>query len=166
MLIKGVLAIVVILIGLYGFGFTRRAEIRTEIVIDASTDVVWSVLADFAVFADWNPFIRQIKGQAVVGAKLDNVIHAIHMEKPQSFRPTVLVASENEELRWLGRFLVPGLFDGEHYFLIAPEGTGTRFTHGENFRGRGLLAFDMEEFVPSFVAMNEALKARAEAVGD
>jgi len=48
----------------------------------------------------------------------------------------VLVAAAGRELRWLGRFLVPGLFDGEHYFIIAacPEG-GVRFIQGGRFSG-------------------------------
>ena len=57
MLMKAVLAIVVILIGLYGFGFTQRAEVRTEIVIDAPPDAVWSVMTDFAVFAEWSVYV-------------------------------------------------------------------------------------------------------------
>ncbi len=31
-----------------------------------------------------------------------------------TFRPTVLVAEPNRELRWLGRLFMPGPFDGEH----------------------------------------------------
>lgn len=153
---------VVVLLALYGFGFTRTAQIRTEIEIDATPEAVWNVLTDFAAYPDWNPFVRQVRGEAVEGATLDNVIQAIHLENPQTFRPTVLVARENEELRWLGHLLVPGLFDGEHYFIIAPSETGTHFTHGENFRGLLLLAFDMTDFVPSFEALNAALKARVE----
>jgi hypothetical protein len=35
-----------------------------------------------------------------------------------TFRPTVLNAETNRELRWLGHLLAPGLFDGEHSFTI------------------------------------------------
>jgi len=35
-----------------------------------------------------------------------------------TFRPTILKAEPERELRWLGRLLLPGLFDGEHVFEI------------------------------------------------
>lgn len=167
MIRKIALAIVVIIIAAYGFGFTQTAEIRTTIVIAAPPETVWAVLTDFEAYTDWNPFIVQSAGQAVVGTQLDNTMQAQHLDNPTNFKPTVLVARENEELRWLGHLLIPGLFDGEHYFLLeATANGGTKFSNNENFRGIVLLAFDMTDFVPSFDAMNRALKAEAEAAAD
>ena len=37
-----------------------------------------------------------------------------------TFKPRVLNAEPERELRWLGHLLVPGLFDGEHSFTIEP----------------------------------------------
>lgn len=84
-----------------------------------------------------------------------------------TFKPTVLVADADSELRWLGRFLVPGLFDGEHYFQLKANGQGgTTFVHGEKFSGV-LVAFAKSSLEggtrAGFVAMNEAIKVRAEA---
>ncbi len=42
-----------------------------------------------------------------------------------TMRPTVLVAEPGRELRWLGRLLVPGLFDGEHRFTIEEREPGS-----------------------------------------
>jgi hypothetical protein len=52
------------------------------------------------------------------------------------FSPSVLVTTNDREFRWKGRLLFPGLFDGEHYFLLedSPSG-GTHFRHGERFSG-------------------------------
>ena len=54
-----------------------------------------------------------------------------------TFRPRVLRAVPEHELRWLGRFLLPGILDGEHFFKIEPldEGRRTRFIQGERFTG-------------------------------
>jgi hypothetical protein len=38
--------------------------------------------------------------------------------KGMTFHPAVLTVIPKSELRWLGRFLGPGIFDGEHYFQI------------------------------------------------
>ncbi|MDP1771434.1 MAG: SRPBCC domain-containing protein [Methylobacter sp.] len=85
-----------------------------------------------------------------------------------TFRPTVLVALPNHELRWLGHFLLPRVFDGEHYFKIEPVSSGrVRLIHGEKFSGIlvGLAKSKLEgETKSGFIAMNQALKNQAEAV--
>ncbi|MBI2494818.1 MAG: SRPBCC domain-containing protein [Candidatus Rokubacteria bacterium] len=81
------------------------------------------VLTDFPAYPAWNPFIRRIAGAARPGARL-----AVHIQpaggRGMTFRPTVLVAEPDRELRWRGRLLVPGLLDGEHAFVIEPRGDG------------------------------------------
>src|SRR5688572_24984610 len=141
-------------------------ELLTEIEIDASPARVWKVLLDFPAHADWNPFIRSIQGQARVGEELEVRVQP-EGGKPMSFRPRVLAAEPEKELRWRGRFLLPGIFDGEHFFRIeALAAQRTRFVHGEQFSGMLVpLAWgSMENGTRAgFVAMNRALKARAEA---
>ena len=99
------------------------------------------------------------------GAKL-NISLQPEGGKGMTFRPTVLVAVPNQELRWLGRLLVRGLFDGEHYFLIQRTGAGTcRFVHGEVFSGLLVWLFrsSLEAGTKGgFLATNRALKERAE----
>ena len=84
-----------------------------------------------------------------------------------TFRPTVLAALPNQELRWLGHLLLPGIFDGEHYFQIESiEQNRVRFIQGEKFSGLlvGLLKAKLDgETKSSFIAMNQALKFLAEA---
>ena len=46
-------------------------ELHAEIEIQATAERVWQLLTDFERFPQWNPFIRQVKGQAKVGAKLE-----------------------------------------------------------------------------------------------
>jgi hypothetical protein len=79
----------------------------------------------------------------------------------------VLAAEPARELRWLGHFLVPGLFDGEHRLAIEPLGEGrVRFVQEERFTGVlvGLFAGSLDRNTKrGFEAMNEALKARVEA---
>jgi hypothetical protein len=142
---------------------TRKARIETEIQIDAPPAAVWAVLTDGAAYPDWNPFIRSMKGTAAKGQRLENTMQPMG-RKPMTFRPRVLVADPHRELRWLGRLPLPRLFDGEHYFLLEPQDTGTRLIHGESFRGLLLWVMNPEQFRPSFRAMNQALKARVETL--
>ena len=110
-------------------------RLQTEIDIVATPERVWSILTDFSAYPDWNPFIRSIRGAPEKGARLDVRIQPGD-SKGMTFRPTVLAAVRNQELRWLGRLLVPGLFDGEHRFTIQPIADGkVRFQQSELFSG-------------------------------
>jgi len=140
-------------------------ELRAEIEIQASAERVWQLLTDFASFPEWNPFIRWAKGEAKTSARLE-----VHIQPSgasgMTFKPIVLKAEPKHELRWLGRLLLPGLFDGEHIFTIETLGANrVRFTQREVFTGLlvPLLARSLDSNTRrGFEEMNQALKARAE----
>lgn len=140
-------------------------EIRTAIDIDATPERVWEVLTDFEDYGAWNPFAR-ITGQPNVGAR-PHVRLTPPNGRGMSFRPRVTAVDPNREFRWRGHLFVPGLFDGDHRFELEPldGGAGTHFVHSEAFTGvlAGLLfRFVGDDTEAGFVAMNEALKRRAE----
>jgi hypothetical protein len=141
-------------------GFPPRRNIATTIQIAAPPARVWSVLTDTKAYPTWNPEIATLNGELTPGAMLEN--KQGYGKDQMVFWPTVLVVKPNQELRWLGHLSAPRLFDAEHYFLLRPDGGGTRFTQGEHFRGVLLWVFDVNGLLPSFEAMNAALKARAE----
>jgi hypothetical protein len=140
-------------------------NLHTEIDIEASPARVWEVLTDFAAYPDWNPFIRRIAGQATVGSRIE-----AHLLPPggreMTFRPTMLAAEPESELRWIGYVGTPGIFDGEHRFRIEPIAPNrVRFIQEERFSGLLaplILRFIERSTLEGFAAMNRALKARAE----
>ncbi len=140
-------------------------EVYSEIEIHASAERVWRLLTDFASFPEWNPFIRRASGNAQVGERLEVNIQPSGA-RGMTFRPTVLKAEPNRELRWLGRLLIPGLFDGEHIFTIEPLGTyRVRFVQREIFTGLLIPFFARgldTDTRRGFDEMNQALKFRAE----
>ena len=141
-------------------------EIHTEIEINAPAEKVWRVLTDFAAYPEWNPFVRRAEGEVRVGARLQVYIQTSG-GNGMSFRPTVLVADPNRELRWLGQLWVPGLFDGEHSFTIEPMGEErVRFIQRERFKGLLLLLLSKtldRDTLRGFEEMNRALKLRVES---
>lgn len=143
-------------------------ELRTEIEIQASADRVWHHLTGFAAFPQWNPFIRRTRGNVLAGERLDVYLQPSGA-RGMSFRPTVLKAEPDRELRWLGHFIIPGLFDGEHIFTIEPLGPGrVRFIQREIFTGLLVPVFARgldTDTRRGFEEMNQALKARAEQDG-
>jgi hypothetical protein len=140
-------------------------KLETQIEIEAPVERVWSLLIDFPSYPQWNPFIRSIKGNLEVGRSLK-----VFIQPPGTsgmhFRPTVLMLQPNRELRWKGKLLLPGLFDGEHYYkLEAKPGGGLTFYQGEIFSGILVPLFRRSldgTTKQGFVAMNEAIKREAE----
>jgi hypothetical protein len=138
--------------------------IATEVEIEASKEKVWEILTDFPSYPEWNPFIRSITGQPVAGTRLD-----VTLQPPEgrgiTMHPELLSAIPGAELKWLGHLGIPGIFDGEHHFLIQPTGAGSvRFVQQEIFGGvlvpltNKLLGRTRQ----GFEGMNRALKERAE----
>ncbi len=141
-----------------------RSDILTTIEIKAPPASVWSVLTDADDYPSWNPMIAGLKGRLAKGEVIEN-IEGYGADRI-IIRPRVLVADQERELRWRGHLWgVPGLFIGEHYFLLRTTAHGTLFTQGEHFSGVLLWVFDPQQLVPVFEAMNVALAARAERNG-
>jgi len=139
-------------------------EIQTEIVIQASPEVIWKVLMDFDHYADWNPFIKSISGKQEVGQRLIAFLQPPG-ESGMTFKPVVQEVKTNHEFRWLGKLWGGGFFNGEHYFLLKKlDDHTTQFIHGEKFTGIlvGLLGGLLKNTSNGFEAMNRALKAKVE----
>lgn len=130
-------------------------ELKTEIFIPATPAEVWLVLSDTEQYPDWNPLVSRLEGQLQAGAVVSAQLPTMR------FRPTILVAEPEKELRWIGKLFFTGLFDGEHYFILEARDGGTLFRHGEHFTGllvplyRRKLNGDIKKW---FYAMNEALR--------
>jgi hypothetical protein len=139
-------------------------EFDTSIEVDAPPERVWSILMDFDSYPGWNPFITSIEGEQRMGGKLKASLTQPG-GKTTTFKPTVQVFEAGTELTWLGRILMPGIFDGRHTLRVEPRAGGSTFYHREHFTGiiSGLLMrFIGESTEAGFHAMNRALKERAE----
>lgn len=140
-------------------------ELNNEIEINASAEKVWQLLTDFASFSEWNPFIQHVNGQPIAGSQLEVTTQHAQTERVVS-RPTVVKATPNNELRWLKRSLIPGLFDAEHVFTIEElDANRVRFTQRAIFTGffsSFLTSRHNTENRRGLREMNHALKQRAE----
>ncbi len=140
-------------------------EIKTEILISASPEKIWSILTNFDNYPSWNPFIKSIKGEVKVGNKI-----TARIEPPEAsgmtFKPKILTLETNKELSWLGHLLFAGLFDGEHKFELIDNGNETTtFKQSEKFNGLLVPLFKKQldtNTKNGFAAMNMKLKELAE----
>jgi len=139
--------------------------INAQIIINATPDKVWAVLTDFENYPNWNPFINSITGDPRIGKQI-TVRIAPPEGKVMTFRPTVLAFERNKELRWIGRLLFKGLFDGEHKFELIDNGNGTTtFNHSETFTGILVSLFKKQlenSTKKGFELMNQSLKEMVE----
>lgn len=142
-------------------------QLSTEIEIAASAERVWAVLTDFASYPSWNPLIVSLEGALALQARLVARMRPPGSARTMTFKPHVTALDPNQRFAWFGTLPIPGLFAGEHSFVLTALGPArTRLQHGEQFRGLlvPLLRKSLDGATRAgFVAMNEALKARAEA---
>jgi hypothetical protein len=138
--------------------------ISASVDISASPQEVWAVLADLQSYGEWNPFIQSASGQLAEGTTL--TLRMVPSEgRAMTFRPRVLVAKPGAMLRWIGRLIIPGIFDGTHQFALEDLGGHTQVTQSETFRGI-MIPFTGKTITRTetdFRNLNQALKQRVEA---
>jgi hypothetical protein len=139
-------------------------KIETEIIIDSNISTVWNVLTDFENHPQWNPFIKSIKGEKVVGKNL-TVSLSPPGGKGMTFKPVIIKYEPLKELRWKGKLGVKGIFDGEHFFILEElNKEQTKFMHGEIFSGIlvSLWGSTLSKTKEGFELMNESIKNECE----
>ena len=143
-------------------------RIETQIAIDAPPERVWAVVADFARYPEWNPFILEVIGVVREGASV-----RYRFEFPRGVRiwaaATVLRYAPGKELLWEAHFLSSRVFSGAHHFKVLPGGDrGTVFLHGELFSGLlSPLAWPLIRLAGPRIyrSLDLALKQRVQALG-
>jgi hypothetical protein len=142
------------------------AELFTMIEIEAPAERVWAILTDFARYEEWNPLIRRIDGRIEVDQRL-TVDVMPPSGKSLRFFPRLTEVRAPRELRWLGHRSFPGILQGDHRFVVeALDAYRCRLVHEERFSGLLVPLFKgriQREVLPSFEAMNRALKRAAES---
>jgi hypothetical protein len=163
--LAGILAPLIVFVGLYLWGRSHPYTITRSTEIAAPAARVWDILTDLNSYPRWNPEISVEKGRLAVGETLTLRMHTDG--GTSTVRPTVRAADPGRELRWTSHYHeVGGLADAEHRFTIETAGPGrVRFTQAETFRGIGVPFFHgaLAASCSKFDAMNAALKARAES---
>jgi hypothetical protein len=141
----------------------HNGSIETDTLIDSPPQMVWTVLTATDDYPLWNPEISRLHGQLREG----NVIEFVEVTGPDAmvFHPKILAVRPDRELRWKGYVWFPGIFDGEHHFILEAVGNKTHFIQREKFTGilvGSLTQGVLKGTVDSMQAMNDALKKRAE----
>ena len=130
--------------------------------IQASTEVVWSLLTDAKGFPRWNSTVTEIDGQIREGERL-----RLHVPgTSRTFTPTVSGVVPAQRMIWSDGLVF--LFKGVRTFELEPRDDGsTEFVMEERFSGIffALTKRMLPDFRPIFEAYASDLKREAERIG-
>lgn len=137
----------------------------TVVEIEAPIELVWQVITDVNAYHEWNPLIVTAHGESILGGEIDMLICPPGLMRRQA-QVKVTALKPQQEFRWLGRWGLPRILDGDHAFLVqALSQTRTQVTQTEAFSGilaRPLSRLIIPRMTEGFDAMNHALKIRCE----
>jgi hypothetical protein len=143
----------------------KGIPIEHRIGIQAPAGVIWEIIRDLSSWEGWNPLYPKASGDIHIGSTLDMTLE-IPGQSAQQIRPVVLDWVPNEQLHWR-LSLRGGLVKTVRYIEIEQLAEASCIvSNGEFFAG--LLGPTVVRRMGGsvrrgFIAMNEALKARAEA---
>lgn len=141
-------------------------RIEDRVGIQAPAEVIWKIVSDLASWREWNPTYPQAEGQIRIGEVL-TVTLALPGQPPQTLKPKVLEWVPDAQLHWELR-LMGGLIRTLRYIEIETLANQSCVVdNGEIFGG--LMGPSLgkrmgRNMQRGLRAMNEALKARAEAM--
>jgi hypothetical protein len=143
---------------------TGCTSVQTQVEINAPAKTVSAVLYKFDDYPQWNPFIRKVDGTVAEGKTVNVTVQPVG--KAEISGDTTIVSATEKHLSWRGSLRVPGIFHGEHEFVIEEVGPNrTLLYQREKMSGLIIPFYDFKPTEAGFVAMNNALKQKAEDAG-
>lgn len=140
---------------------TGCTSIQTRVEIAAPAEKVRAVAFDFKDYPAWNPFIVKIDGAVAPGNTVNVTVKPVG--KNEISGETKVLTLESNRVVWRGSLAIPGLFRGEHEFVVESAGPNrTIFLNREKMSGLVIPFYNFGPTKAGFDAMNEALKRRAE----
>jgi hypothetical protein len=138
---------------------------RTKFRVDAPSEVVWDILADFERYSEWNPSVPSIAGELREGSTVSLTL-AMPGRPSAKVKAQLVDVQPRQRLRWHGNVGADWLFAGDRDFVIeAADGEAVDITHVEDVRGALFPAFRL--FMGGAIqqhhdGFNTALKQRSE----
>jgi uncharacterized protein YndB with AHSA1/START domain len=128
--------------------------------IEASPDIVWSLLTDGSGYPDWNPAVLSLTGEIAVGNTIE-LVSVVNSKR--AFRLTVTRLDAPHTMVWADG-LPLGLFRGVRTYTLTPHDAGTEFVMEEVFTGplAPLITRMIPDMSESFELFADGVKAASE----
>ncbi|MFN0069855.1 MAG: SRPBCC family protein [Chloroflexota bacterium] len=133
-------------------------------LINASPELIWSILTDAHGYTQWESGVVRLEGQIALGQAL-KVTSEANPNRAFPLKVTELIT--DTRMVWTGGMPL-GLFKGVRTFTLSPEPDSmTRFRMREEYTGPllPLIWGSMPDLQPSFDKFAQGLKSRAERAG-
>ena len=138
----------------------RMRDFDAEFRVAAPPAQVWAILTDLPCYREWNPFLREARGEIREGGRV-----LLQMRPPggNPLRFTVRVdqVEETRRVRWVAHLAADSLFRAVHEFRLEPVGQrATRLQVSAHFSGA------LAGLVPGFLyrRQHHGLERMAEAM--
>ena len=141
-------------------------RVEDRIGVQAPAEVIWEIVHDIERWGEWNPTYTSVEGKVRIGEVLTATL-VLPGEAPQVIRPRVLEWSPPSQLHWELKLLGGAIRTIRYIEIEALAEASSVVDNGELFGGLMGPSFARRtgrNIQRGFRAMNEALKARAEAV--
>ena len=124
---------------------------------------MWAALTDLGRYPEWNPLFREASGQVAVGNRI--TLRSVHPANGRlmTVKPKITVADPGAELKWVSS--LPGHHERRAPLRAVPGGRRHQARAKRDLPWPPHGGFPGKTFTKaeaSFVALNEALKRRAE----
>jgi hypothetical protein len=143
-------------------------DFSTEIIVESSSENIWSIILDFAHYPQWNPFTPIAAGEPKVGAPV--MLHArLYGKKPLRSPHHIVELVPGHKLSWAQDSPPSWLLRAVRSQIVEPQGPGrARFINRMVMEGplAHLTYWIMgPAILRGFGDVSRALKARAEGAG-
>jgi len=141
-------------------------RIEHRVGVQAPAEVIWEVISDLKSWESWNKLYPKASGDIRIGSVLEITL-VLPGQAPQQIRPTVLEWVPNEQLHWR-LIMLGGLVRTIRFFEIESLAEASCIVSNGEIIG-GLMGPRLGKRMArtiyrAFAEMDEALKARAEAL--
>lgn len=156
---KWMIALFLIVLALIIMSFTGQKSFHSEIIINASTEKVWSVLMDTQRYREWNPVLIPIEGKLEPGAKVKYEFH-------QDENSTTEIPSRVKKII-PGKLLnqgggITGILRFDHRYILEAMDDKTKVTIHEDYRGIWVNFWNAKPVEKAYDRLNRALKENVE----
>ncbi len=160
---KWMIAILVLLVALIVLYLMGRKSVRSELIIEATPNQIWSVLMDTKAYRDWNPVLIPIEGELKEGTKVKYEFR--QDENTKSEIPSTVKKMVKDELLNQGGGM-PGVLTFDHKYILKPATGGTLVIINEDYRGVGVVFWNPAPVEEAYKRLNDALRKRVLELAD
>ncbi len=145
---------------------TIMKEVRTEIEINAPKEKVWDILTNFDGWGEWNPTVKEAKGEAKLKSTLTITMRGKTEEGAHSYSPVIINIDAPNSFRFRASMGARIMMTNYKTCQLEETAKGVKLIHIEGFTGLmvPIIWKKMEKGVPMMLdMMNKALKKKAES---